>query len=107
MGYNRVAGKYFENKTTTNSKVRTNYVHRDDVIKAILFVIKNNISGVFNLCSKQHFEKKDIYNYNALKYDFKEVKFDQENVFENRIISSSKLRALGFKYIFDSSKDFI
>ena len=85
MGYNRVAGKYFENKTITNAKAKTNYVHRNDVIKAIIFVINKNISGVFNLCSKQHFEKKDIYNFNAIKYDFKEVKFDRKNVLENQI----------------------
>ena len=107
MGYNRVAGKYFENKTISNANVKTNYVHRDDVIKAVLFVINNNIIGVFNLCSTHHFEKKDIYDFNALKYDFKKVKFDDENILENRIISSQKLRDLGFNYLFDSSKDFI
>ena len=75
MGYNRIAGRYFSGKQLDSEDVKVNYVHKDDVIEATKFVINNNINGVFNLCSKEHPTKKEIYLYNALKYNFEKPIF--------------------------------
>ncbi|NQY20339.1 MAG: hypothetical protein HRT40_03355 [Campylobacteraceae bacterium] len=75
MGYDRIPGKYFSSKTLTYAKEKTNYVHRDDVIRAILFVIDNKIKWIYNLCSSEHFDKKDIYDFNALKHNYKKSIF--------------------------------
>ena len=107
MGYNRIAGKYFSNKTLTCAKEKVNYVHRDDVIGAIKYALKNDLEGIYNLCSPLHLCKKEIYDYNAKKYDFLSVHFSTKKDYKNRIISSDKLRKEGFSYLYSSPKDYI
>lgn len=107
VGYERIAGKYFSDKTLNYAKEKTNYVHRVDVIRAILFVIDNNIEGVYNLCSYEHLDKKDIYDFNALKYKYKKTIFKDLSKEINRKINSNKFRQKGFKYLYESAKDYI
>ncbi|RXJ69226.1 GDP-L-fucose synthase [Halarcobacter ebronensis] len=98
MGYNRIAGKYFAGKSLDCEDSKVNYVHRDDVINATKFVIENDISGIFNLCSKVHPTKKEIYTYNAKRFGFEEPIFKNKKSYENKIIDGSKIESLGFRY---------
>lgn len=106
MGYNRVAGKYFAGKTLDSEDSKVNYVHRDDVINATKFVIKNDINGVFNLCSSFHPSKKEIYTYNARKFGFNEPIFKNKKSYANRIIDGSKIESLGFRYKYPNPIDY-
>ena len=107
MGYNRIAGKYFSNKTLTCAKEKVNYVHRDDVIGAIKYGLKNDLEGIYNLCSPVHLCKKEIYDYNAKKYEFLSVHFSIKKEYKERIINSDKLIKEGFSYLYSSPKDYI
>lgn len=107
IGYERIAGKYFSCKTLNYAKEKTNYVHWDDVIRAILFVIDNKIKGIYNLCSSKHLDKKDIYDFNALKDNYEKSIFKDNNVSINRIINAKKLKNKGFKYLYESAKEYI
>ncbi|APW66101.1 MULTISPECIES: Rossmann-fold NAD(P)-binding domain-containing protein [Arcobacteraceae] len=98
MGYNRVAGKRSSSKIVNDKDIKINYIHRDDVISATYFVINNNINGIFNLCSKEHPTKEEIYLHNAQKHGFKESIFKNEKGIKNRIIDGSKISSLGFEY---------
>lgn len=98
MGYNRIAGKYFANKSLDSEDVKINYIHRDDVIEATKFVIKNDLKGIFNLCSKEHPSRKEIYLHNAKKYNFEKPIFEDKKSYKNRIIDGSKIEKEGFKY---------
>jgi len=106
MGYNRVAGRYFAGKTLDCEDSKINYVHRDDVIEAVKFVIENNINGIFNLCSKNHPTKKEIYTHNAKKFGFKEIIFKDKKDYGNRIIDGSKIERLGFRYKYPNPLDY-
>lgn len=109
MGENRVPGKYFSNKVVKNYNAKVNYVHKDDVIKAVKFVMKKKIEGIYNLCSASHPSKKEIYLKNAKEFDFKKPIFDfkiQENELLNRIINSKKLCEEGFIYTYINPLDF-
>lgn len=106
MGYNRVAGRYFAGKTLDCEDSKINYVHRDDVIEAVKFVIENNINGIFNLCSKKHPTKKEIYTHNAKKFGFKEIIFKDKKDYGNRIIDGSKIERLGFRYKYPNPLDY-
>jgi len=98
MGENRIAGKYFAGKTLDSQDVKVNYVHRVDVINATLFVIQNDINGVYNLCSAKHPTRKEVYLSNALKYNFEKSIFENKKEYKNRIIDGSKIESLGFEY---------
>ncbi len=107
MGYNRIAGKRSSAKIVNDKDVKVNYVHRDDVINATLFAIKNNINGIFNLCVKEHLTKEEIYLFNSKKYGFEKSIFKDEKGLKNRIIDGSKIENLGFKYKYSNPFDFI
>ena len=98
FGEDRIAGRRLANKIVDFPKTKINFVHRNDVINATKFVIENNINGIFNLCSKQHPTKKEIYTFNSKKYDFTTPIFLNNNSYLNRIINGSKIEKLGFEY---------
>lgn len=98
MGYNRIAGRYFSGKVLDSEDMKINYVHRDDIIKATKFVIEKNLSGIYNLCSKIHPSKKEIYLNNALKYGFEPPIFKDKKEYKERLIDGSKIESKGFKY---------
>jgi len=98
MGYDRIAGKYFAGKSLDSEDVKVNYIHRDDVINATLFIIKNDLAGVFNLTSSLHPTRKEVYLHNALKYSFQKSIFENKKNYKNRVINGSKIESLGFRY---------
>ena len=98
MGYNRIAGKRSSSKLVNDKDIKINYIHRDDVISATIFVIENSINGIFNLCSEMHPTKEEIYLHNAKKFNFEESIFKDEKGLKNRIIDGSKIESFGFEY---------
>ncbi|KAB7884874.1 GDP-L-fucose synthase [Poseidonibacter ostreae] len=107
MGYNRIAGKRSSSKVVKDKDIKINYVHRDDVISATIFLIANNINGIFNLSVEKHPTKEEIYLFNSKKYGFEKSIFKDEKGLKNRIIDGSKIERLGFKYKYSNPFDFI
>lgn len=107
VGTNRISGKRFSNKIVEFPNSIINFVHRNDVIDATKFVIENNINGIFNLCSKNHPTKKEIYSFNSKKFDFEQPIFLENKEFLNRVINGSKIENLGFVYKNDNPYELI
>ena len=63
-----------------------------------IFAIENNLSGIFNLASKQHPTKEKLYSFNAQKYNFEKPIFLENEFSINRTIDGSKIEKLGFNY---------
>ena len=106
VGGSRYFGKRSANKVVEYPKTPINFVHRNDVIEATKFVIKNNINGIFNLCSKEHPTKEEIYSFNSKKYDFEKPIFLDNKEFLNRLIDGSKIEKLGFTYKYNNVFEF-
>ena len=107
MGYNRIAGKYFSGKIVKDSNAVVNFVHRDDVIKAVEFFIKNELEdGIYNLVAPSYPTKKEIYTLNCKKLNIEIPVFKETNNIYNRKITTSKLIKLGFKYDFNNPLEF-
>jgi len=104
MGYNRIAGKYFANKTITCQNERVNYIHKDDVINIIKSVIQKNIHNeIYNLCSPIHPKKAEVYLLNAKKYNFLAPIFKDNLPTKNRIINTDKvIEELGYVYKYNN-----
>ena len=98
VGDNRYFGKRSANKIVEFPDSLINFVHRNDVISATKFVIENNLIGIFNLCSKEHPTKKEIYSFNSKKYNFDIPIFLDNDFFLDRKIDGTKIEKLGFKY---------
>ena len=106
VGGSRYFGKRSANKVVEYPKTPINFVHRNDVIEATKFVIENNINGIFNLCSKEHPTKEEIYSFNSKKYDFEKPIFLDNKEFLNRLIDGSKIEKLGFTYKYNNAFEF-
>lgn len=106
MGYDRVAGKYFANKEVKDKKNPVNYVHQDDVINAIKFVIDNSILGTYNLCAPCHPTKEDVYRNNAIIHKFTMPLFRTQTKVFKRIIDTKKIETLGFAYKYSNPLNF-
>jgi nucleoside-diphosphate-sugar epimerase len=98
VGANRVSGRRLSAKFVEYPKSVINFVHRNDVIDATKFAIENNLNGIFNLCSKEHPTKEELYSFNAKKYDFPAPIFSKNEKFLNRIIDGTKIEKEGFIY---------
>ena len=106
VGGSRYFGKRSANKVVEYPKTPINFVHRNDVIEATKFVIENYINGIFNLCSKEHPTKEEIYSFNSKKYDFEKPIFLDNKEFLNRLIDGSKIEKLGFTYKYNNAFEF-
>ncbi len=106
VGGSRYFGKRSANKVVESPQSLINFVHRNDVINATKFVIEKDINGIFNLCSKVHPSKKEIYTFNSKKYDFEMPIFLDNKSFLNRIIDGSKIEKLGFEYMYNNVFEF-
>ena len=100
FGNDRIAGRRLSNKIVNFPKTKINFVHRNDVIGATIFSIDNNLNGIFNLSSKQHPTKEELYSFNAQKYGFEKPIFNDDKISIERIIDGSKIESYGFEYRF-------
>lgn len=105
MGAGRIAGKYFESQPIKDPKSAVNHVHRYDVVRAIEFVLRRKLWGVYNVCAPSHPTKQELYTHNAKKYEFTLPLFEG-NEGLNRIIDSKKLMKEGFEYKYTNPFDF-
>lgn len=106
VGANRYFGKRSANKFVEFPNTPVNFVHRNDIINATKFVIQNDVSGIFNLCSNQYPTKKEIYSFNSKKYNFQLPIFSENRLFLNRKINGSKIERIGFRYKFSDPFEF-
>lgn len=102
VGGSRYFGKRSANKVVESPLSVINFVHRNDVINATKFVIEKNFDGIFNLCSKVHPTKKEIYTFNSKKYNFEMPIFLDDKSFLDRVIDGSKIEELGFEYKYNN-----
>ena len=61
-------------------------------------MLDKNLNGTYNISSKEHLTKKEIYTYNSKKFGFEMPIFKNEGIFINRIIDGSKIEKEGFIY---------
>ncbi len=102
MGYDRIPGKYFANKEIFNANTPVNFIHKDDVISVIDFIIINDIwNETFNVVSPIHPLRKDVYikNANDLSIHLPIFKHSMEQQ-TFKIVNSDKIKNLGFQFKF-------
>ena len=97
-GGTRMLAKHFAGKKDIVGGGRpVNLVHLEDVVAAIQFVVKKELTGVYNICSLEHPSKKDFYTALALKFGLEAPVFLEE-LFNGKIIDSTKLEEAGYEF---------
>ncbi|MDX6746347.1 NAD(P)H-binding protein [Polaribacter sp. PL03] len=109
FGGDRHPSNWFKNgRKIPQPKGFVNMIHREDCIEIIHEVIaKNCWNTVFNACSNHHPTRREFYTIAKLSRDFETPVFEDEEVYEWKIISSDKLqRVLNYTFIHDDLLEF-
>lgn len=80
----------------------TNLIHRDDILAALNFSIKNNFEGIYNLTNDLHITRKELYESLCRKYDLPFPVWDssKSNPFRgNKRVCNTKIKTRGFEFL--------
>jgi nucleoside-diphosphate-sugar epimerase len=107
MGEDRIPGRWFAGKETTGAETPVNYIHREDVIGVIQFLIEKKASDTtLNLVCPDHPNRKEVHEAMALKYGFQDPIWIDPHHTASKIVSSEKLVSLGYQFKYPSPTEF-
>ena len=101
FGYDRKPVNFIPaNKKMENPEGFINLIHRDDCIRIIEKVIKNDVwNETLNACADSHPNRRDFYTKEAFSFGLKTPMFNENSLSEYKIIDSAKLKSiLDFSY---------
>ena len=104
FGDERHPSNWFKNgRKIPQPKGFVNMIHKEDCIEIIHTIIDQNCWGqTFNACSNHHPTRRDFYTIAKLSNDFEVPEFEDNDVYEWKIISSKKLQdVLDYTFIHD------
>jgi nucleoside-diphosphate-sugar epimerase len=85
-----------------NGNAFCNWVHQEDVVRAIDWILKHHLSGVYNICSDDHPSKKEFYTSIATEMNAPPIRWDPTMTGThsgNRKVSNEKIRKKGFTFL--------
>ncbi|ARV14769.1 NAD(P)H-binding protein [Polaribacter sp. SA4-12] len=104
FGDDRQPSSWFKNgRKIPQPKGFVNMIHKDDCIEIIHTIIDQNCwDQTFNACSNHHPTRREFYTIAKLSNDFELPEFENNEVYEWKIISSKKLQdVLDYTFIHD------
>lgn len=109
MGYDRMLIKYVQGKQIDNGDLPVNYVHRDDVIGIIEYVIKSkSFNTVLNAVSPEHPTRKELCEKQHKVYGFDMPIFiEGKNKPSHKVVSSQKLTTRGYLFRYPDPMDYL
>jgi nucleoside-diphosphate-sugar epimerase len=77
MGYDRIPGKYVRGKKgISTGQVPVNYVHRDDAVAILSFLIRGGVPNeTFNCVAPLHPQRRDVYEASCRQFGWEEPTF--------------------------------
>ncbi len=109
MGYDRFPGKYYAGKLFDNWASGVNYVHQDDVIQIVNYLIDQNIwNETFNVCTPTHPSRKEVISKNCIDLGLELPIFvEPKSPIPFKIISPEKLIAkTNYEFKYSNPLDF-
>ncbi len=84
-----------------NGEEYSNWIHQEDAVHAIDWVLKRHLSGVYNVCSEDHPKRKELYDQLTTRLHLPPMQWDptrSEGHSGNKKVSSEKLKKTGFSF---------
>ena len=102
MGYDRIPGKYVAGKTIDTGDVPVNFIHRDDVVRIIHEIIRQQKWGeLYNVVAPQHPVRRDVYAQNVQDFGFAPPIYKDSPVPPHKVVNGEKLiRELNYSFLF-------
>lgn len=107
LGVDRIPGRYFSGKSNVDGDSPVNYIHRDDAVRLLSWVIEQNLwNQVFNGVAPKNPKRKEVYERNAQDLGFPPPASyaDDNNTWKE--ISADKILATGFTFQMENPLDF-
>ncbi len=104
FGDERQPANWFKNgRKIPQPKGFVNMIHKEDCIEIIHTIIDQNCwAQTFNACSNHHPTRREFYTIAKLSNDFELPEFEENEVYEWKIISSKKVQdVLDYTFIHD------
>lgn len=104
FGEERQPSNWFQNRRKIpQPKGFVNMIHKEDCIQIIHQIIHQNCwNETFNACANHHPTRKEFYTNAKLSNDFEAPKFEENEVYKWKIISSKKVqKILNYTFIHD------
>lgn len=107
-GYERMLARFFAGKSELAGGNETvNLIHLDDVVSAILFLLKKEIkSTVLNVCSPLHPTRKDFYTKLCERFHLQKPDFSEKMHTDWKEVSTDELSRLGYTWIFSDPYEY-
>jgi len=105
FGAERHPSNWFRNgRKIPQPKGFVNMIHKEDCIEIIHEIIDQNCwNQTFNACSNHHPTRREFYTIAKLSSDFEVPEFEENEVYEWKIISSKKIQKfLEYTFIYDN-----
>lgn len=107
LGVDRVPGRYFSGKSNVDGDSPVNYIHRDDAVRLISWIIEKDLwNQVFNGVAPIHPKRRIVYERNALDLGFPPPASYTAESKAWKEISADKILATGFAFQMEDPLDF-
>ncbi|MFD2035651.1 NAD(P)-binding domain-containing protein [Belliella marina] len=108
LGVDRVPGKYFSGKDNVEGGAPVNYIHRDDAVRLICWIIEKGLwNETFNGVTPLHPSRREVYEKNAAELGFPPPKsYDVSGAKPWKMISGEKILSTGFEFVIPNPLDF-
>lgn len=107
LGVDRIPGRYFSGKSNVVGDSPVNYIHRDDAVRLISWVIEKDLwNQVFNGVAPMHPKRRMVYERNALDLGFPPPTSYTVQSTSWKEISADKILATGFVFQMEDPLDF-
>lgn len=110
MGYDRIPGKYVTGKKgLTTGDISVNYIHRDDVIRAVKVLIANGCpDDTYNLSAPEHPVRREVYDASCRQFGWELPSYEKPADSEDfKIISADKfVEQFSFSFNYPDPRSF-
>lgn len=108
LGVDRIPGRYFSGKENVDGNSPVNYIHRDDAVNMLAWIIEKNLwNETFNGVTPLHPLRRDVYDKNASDLSFDPPRsYDNSGIKPWKKICGDKILETGFEFKIPNPLDF-
>lgn len=108
LGVNRIPGKWFSNKSGVVGHAPVNYIHREDAIRLVDWVVSRQLwDETYNGVSPLHPWRREVYDHNAALLGFAPpLTYESPPKSPWKEVSSEKLVSTGFSFKYEDPLTF-
>lgn len=107
LGIDRVPGKYFSGKKEVVGDTPVNYIHREDAINMVIWIIEKGLwNQIFNGVAPYHPPRREVYEKNAADLGFPPPQSYVSEGSKWKEIAAAKILKTGFEFKMPNPLDF-